>query len=117
MFLVLERPVVTMYKLLYLLKLSILSTHFVYTCHMIFTTNSYHFPIQSLYVFFIMDIQCVLCEVGTNFLCGFRERQSKRGGIILSCSYFIPIGGHILLFFPYSTLRLRVMNIRLFIYL
>jgi hypothetical protein len=71
-FLVLERSVVTMYELLYLLKLSILPTQFVCTFLMIFTTNIYYFPIQSLYGFFIMDTLCVLCEVGTNFLCGFR---------------------------------------------
>jgi len=50
-FLSLERPVVTMYQLLCYLKPSVLPTHFVYTFLMIFTTNIYYFPIQSLSVF------------------------------------------------------------------
>ena len=87
-FLNLERPVVTMYQLLYHLKPSILPTLFVYTFLMIFVTNIYYFPKQSLSVF--LYHRHTLCSLRSRnyFFMWFSWKAVWRGGIILPLLLF-----------------------------
>ena len=67
MFLSIERPVITVYQLLYDLKLSVLPTHGLYVPHD-FHNKHLLFSYKKLIRFsFIVDIHCVVCEVGTEF--------------------------------------------------